>query len=155
MMLIETSTWPLEDISLSIISNRKKGAAAVCDGDSDSDEESPEGTNNDAVKAVMGSFGVRQMRRLTQHYFALLLGKHAIFEEADRQANTGSLEVIMQQELECFKADLFRGDTGIKRAESSSHYEFGRFIRMRYQERCPWFLRLVLIIDRPPGGSPI
>ena len=67
MEFIGTNTWPLEVISLRIISNRKKGASAVCDGDSDSDsdsnEESPESTNTDAVKAFMESFGVEQMRR--------------------------------------------------------------------------------------------
>ena len=89
MKFIDTSTWPLEVISLRIISNRKKGAAAVCDGNSDSDEESPESTNTDAVKAFMESFGVEQMRRLTEHYSGLLLGKDAISEEADRPADAG------------------------------------------------------------------
>jgi len=60
----------------------------------------------------------------TEHYSALLLGKHAISEEADRPADAGSLEVIMQQEWGCFKADLVRGDIGIGRVESSSHSEF-------------------------------
>ena len=56
-MFIDTSTWPLEVASLHIISNRKKGAAVVCDGDSDSDEESPEGTMNlDARSAGPPSF---------------------------------------------------------------------------------------------------
>jgi len=114
MKFIDTNTWPLEVISLRIISNRKKGASAVCDGDSDSDEESPESTNTDVVKAFMESFGVEQMRRLTEHYSALLLGKHAISEEADRPADAGSLEVIIQQEWECFKADLLRGILGSK-----------------------------------------
>ena len=157
MKFIDTNTWPLEVISLRIISNRKKGASAVCDGDSDSDsdsdEESPESTNTDAVKAFMESFGVEQMRRLTEHYSALLLGKHAISEEADRPADAGSLEVIIQQEWECFKADLLRGDIGIERIASSSHSEFWRFMRMHYQERYPWFLRLVLIILLVPIGS--
>jgi len=109
MRFIDTSTWPLKVISLRIISYRKKGAAAVCDGDSDSDEEPPESTSTNAVKAFMESFGVGQIRRLTEHYSALLLGKNCIFEEADRPADADSLEVIMQQELECFKADLPRG----------------------------------------------
>ena len=51
----------------------------MCDGDSDSYEEPPEGTNTDAIKAVMESFGVEQMRRLTGYYSALLLDKHATF----------------------------------------------------------------------------
>jgi hypothetical protein len=93
------------------------------------------------------------MRRLTEHYSALLLGKHAISEEADRPADAGSLEVIIQQEWECFKADLLRGDIGIERIASSSHSEFWRFMRMHYQERYPWFLRLVLIILLVPIGS--
>ena len=93
------------------------------------------------------------MRRLTEHYSALLLGKHAISEEADRPADAGSLEVIIQQEWECFKADLLRGDIGIERIASSSHSEFLRFMRMHYQERHPWFLRLVLIILLVPIGS--
>ena len=79
MKFIDTSTWPLEVISLRTFSNRKKGAAAVCDGDSDSDEESPESTNTDAVEAFMESFGVEQMRRRTGYYSALLLDKHATF----------------------------------------------------------------------------
>ena len=118
MKFIDTNSWSLEVISLRIISNRKKGASAVCDGDSDSDEKSPESTNTDAVKAFMESFGVEQMRRLTEHYSALLLGKRAISEEADRPAGAGSSEVIIQQEWECFKADLLRGDIGIEKIAS-------------------------------------
>ena len=101
----------------------------------------------------MESFGVEQIRRLTEQYSALLLGKNAISEEADRPADAGSLEIIMQQEWECFKADLLWGDIGIERIASSSHSEFWRFMRMHYQERYPWFLRLVLIILLVPIGS--
>ena len=57
------------------------------------------------------------------------------------------------QEWECFKADLLRGDIGIERIASSSHSEFLRFMRMHYQERYPSFLRLVLIILLVPIGS--
>jgi len=136
-----------------IISNFKKRAAAVSDGDSESDEESPESANTDAVEAFMESFGVEQMRRLTEHYSALFLGKNSSSEEAGRPASAGSLEVIMQQEWKCFKAGLVRGDIGIGTVEPSSHFEFWRFMRMHYQKRCPLFLRLVLIILLVPIGS--
>jgi len=46
-----------------------------------------------------------------------------------------------------------QGDIGIERIASSSHSEFWRFMRMHYQERYPWFLRLVLIILLVPIGS--
>ena len=50
-------------------------------------------------------------------------------------------------------ADLVRGGIWIERSKSSSHSEVRRFIGMHYQERFPWFLRLVLIILLVPIGS--
>ena len=66
------------------------------------------------------------MRRLTENYSALLLGKHATFEEADRPAGASSLGVIIQQqERECFKAGLVRGVLGSKEENSAHILSFG------------------------------
>ena len=70
MKFTDTSTRPLDVISVRIISNRKKGVAVVCDGHSDSDEESPATADADTAEAFMKAFEIEQLRRLTEHYSA-------------------------------------------------------------------------------------